>query len=56
MKRRSISCMLAGLMIVTPIWLAYAADPQWRPHPWLITAIIAIGIVGMMWLYDEMTT
>ena len=46
--------MLAGLMIVVPIWLiAYA--PDWHPHGIVIAVIIGICITGIMVLYDELT-
>ena len=53
MVRRSISCMLAGLLIVGPIWIA-AYAPDWHPHPWMTAAILALPVFGIMWLYDEL--
>lgn len=54
MWRRSISCMLAGLMIAAAI--AFFTYPgEWYPHKWLVIAAISVGVIGIMWLYDEIT-
>lgn len=53
--RQSISCMLAGLLIAisfTSFAGAYLYDWQW--HKLLSTAIIAIGVIGAIWLWDEL--
>jgi hypothetical protein len=53
--RQSISCMLAGLLIgssFTCFAIAYLHDWQW--HKLFSVAVIAIGVIGAMWLWDEM--
>jgi hypothetical protein len=47
---RSLSCMLAGLLICAPIW---AAGLDWQPHKFATVSIFFVAIVGVMWLYDE---
>jgi hypothetical protein len=53
--RRSISCMLAGLLTVVPVWVLFAADNEWAGpmKGRLIASLIFIFAVGVMWLYDE---
>jgi len=54
--RRSISCALAGLLTVLPVWVIFfAAETDWTPgHKGLLTtALILVFCVGAMWLYDE---
>lgn len=56
MLRRSISCMAAGLLIAVPAWFfAYAWLYDWMPHKIVPIAVGALGITGVMWLYDELT-
>jgi len=54
MLRRSLCCMLAGIMILIPIWAAMAG-PDWYPHRWVVIALIGVFVTGCMWLYDEIT-
>ena len=54
MIRRSLSCMLAGLLIAGPItYAAFSGQMGWHPHGWLIMTILAVPIFGVMILYDE---
>lgn len=46
--------MLAGTLIAIPFWfVALAGD--WLPHKIVPIAVIALGVFGIMWLYDELT-
>ena len=56
MMRRSISCMLAGLLIVVPVWLLMMAPSDWKPNTWLpVAMLIASFAIGLAWLYDEIS-
>jgi hypothetical protein len=50
--RRSISCMIAGLLIVGPL-IAMYLWPEWRPHPIVFIAHLSVCVAGIIWLYDE---
>jgi hypothetical protein len=54
MLRKSISCMLAGLPIAgSALSFIYAADTSWLPHKIVPVVAIFIGVVGIIWLFDE---
>jgi hypothetical protein len=55
MLRKSISCMLAGLLIALPAWLfIYSAETHWMPgHGVVKIAAITMAIAGIIWLFDE---
>jgi hypothetical protein len=55
MFRRSISCMLAGLMIVGPVIISLWAweHPEWQPGRIVAIILIVICIAGIIWLFDE---
>jgi hypothetical protein len=55
--RRSFSCMLAGAMIVTPLIIFTAPGIEdWHPHRGVaVAAVVSIGIIGIMILYDELS-
>jgi hypothetical protein len=55
MQRRSFACMLAGLMIVSPV-VAAIDYGDWHPHKIVVVAILTVAIAGVMILYDEITT
>ena len=56
MMRKSISCMVAGLLLLSaPIWLFMGMGLDWLPgRPGLVMAAAAtLMIVGGVWLWDE---
>jgi hypothetical protein len=56
MLRRSISFMIAGSLAITPFWfLAYASAIDWLPHKLVPVAVLTMGTIGIMWLYDELS-
>ena len=48
--RRSLACMLAGLMIVGPLVVAW----EWHPHTVAVIALVYVWIAGVMLLYEEL--
>lgn len=56
MLRRSIACMLAGLLITGPIVvIGWAWDyPEWQPHRIVVVILAFVCIAGIMLLYDEL--
>jgi hypothetical protein len=46
--------MLAGLFIAVPVWLFAYVPADWQPHGWLMAAILALPVFGIMWFYDEL--
>lgn len=56
MIRKSISCMAAGLLIAVTAWFfAYAWMTDWYPHKIVPIAAVVLGVIGIAWLYDEIT-
>jgi hypothetical protein len=55
MMRKSISCMVAGLLLSAPLWLFMGMGSDWLPgRPYLVMAAAAtLMIVGGVWLWDE---
>ncbi len=53
--RRSISCMLAGLLISLPLWIfAYGWEiGAGKAHPAFVGALIGLFVTGCAWLYGE---
>jgi len=53
--RRSISCMLAGLLIVAPATVFFwSALVDWHRYPGYLILILGFScIAGIVWLYDE---
>ncbi len=58
MWRRSLSCMLGGIFVVTPI-VVWGSPPMWiadrNPKLIIPIMIVSFGIIGIMILYDELT-
>jgi hypothetical protein len=54
--RRSLSCMCAGLLVMTPFWLFASQGLDWMPHKIVLVAMLNVVIAGVMALYDEMNT
>jgi hypothetical protein len=55
MMRKSISCMLGGLLMSAPVWLFMGMGWDWLPgRPGLVMASAGtLLIVGGLWLWDE---
>ena len=55
MLRRSLSCMLAGCLLIFPAELYAFADPEWHGTGGIIAATMLVfcSVVGLMWLTDE---
>jgi hypothetical protein len=51
--RRSLSCMIAGILIVIPAWLLEVFGHDWQPPGVVVIAIVWLSIPGVAWLYDE---
>src|SRR5262245_6270149 len=53
--RRSISCMLAGLLIVVPVTVFFwSALVDWHRYPAYLMYVLGFAcIAGIVWLYDE---
>jgi hypothetical protein len=53
--RKSISCMVAGLLLFVPIaLLTYGGDtPDWAPRGIVIIALFFVMDAGALWLFDE---
>src|SRR6516165_9072524 len=52
--RRSISCMVAGLLIVVPATVFFWGTlAEWYPPGIVIVILAALCIAGIIWLYDE---
>jgi hypothetical protein len=52
--RRSISCIMAGLLIVGPITVfSWGTLAEWYPHGIVILILATLCIAGIIWLYDE---
>src|SRR5215471_15560450 len=53
--RRSISCMLAGLLIVAPATVFFwSALVDWHRYPEYLILVLGFScIAGIVWLYDE---
>jgi hypothetical protein len=49
--RRSISCMVAGLMVAFSA--GCFAIPDWHPRGHAFMAVLTIGIAGLMVVWDE---
>jgi len=48
--------MVAGVLTLTPFWFfVYAWKTDWLPHKIVPIAAIVMGILGVVWLYDELT-
>jgi hypothetical protein len=54
--RRSVSCAIAGLLIVSPFWLFASQGLDWMPHKIALVAMLNVVIAGVITLYDEVTT
>ena len=54
MWRRSLSCMAAGILIVGPLIVA-GESLDWRPHAYVVIAMVTICVAGIMWLTDEIS-
>jgi hypothetical protein len=52
--RRSVSCAIAGLLIMTPFWLFAIQGLDWLPHKVVLVTMLNVVIAGVMALYDEM--
>jgi apolipoprotein N-acyltransferase len=52
--RRSVSCAVAGLLIVAPLLWLFDHEPDWLPRKVVIVATLFMSIAGIMWLYDEL--
>jgi hypothetical protein len=46
--------MVAGSMIVIPVWLLQAFGHDWQPPGVVVIAIVWLSITGVAWLYDEL--
>ena len=46
--------MVAGIMIVIPLWLLEAFGHDWQPPGVVAIAIVYVSIMGVAWLYDEL--
>ena len=55
MLRRSISCMLAGVLAVFPaLTLLYGLLGYWMPgHAFAALSMLFASVAGVIWLYDE---
>jgi hypothetical protein len=53
--RRSLGCIMGGLMVAAPIAIFTAPWAwDWHPHRSVAIAMIAVGVFGAMVLYDEL--
>jgi hypothetical protein len=46
--------MVAGIMIVIPLWLLEALGHDWQPPGVVVIAIVWLSITDVAWLYDEL--
>jgi hypothetical protein len=55
--RTSLSCMLAGMLIVAPIVLfAWADLVDWKPgHGIVASATIFVFTIAVAWLWDDLS-
>jgi hypothetical protein len=56
--RRSVSCMLAGILACSWIYVPWAVEAvagpfPAKPHGVALLAITVLTIAGLIWLYDE---
>lgn len=53
--RQSVSCMLAGLLIVSSLFaFSFMAMGLWLPSPIVAIATIFGFGIGIVWLWDEL--
>lgn len=56
LTRKAISCMCAGLLIAVSLFFFFFAwETDWLPRRIVPVAAIAMGIIGVMWLRDELS-
>ena len=55
MWRKSLSCMLAGALLVFPAAVYVLADPDYQSTGTIIAAVMLVfcSVVDLMWLTDE---
>jgi hypothetical protein len=53
MLQRAISFVLAGLVIVAPMWVLFYGDDS-RITARIIMALAICSVVGVAWIYDDL--
>ena len=53
LMRRFLSSTMALLLLALSGWGLAGIGEWWAPHPTVIVAVVSLGIMGFVWLWDE---